>query len=248
MPVYIIHGFRWPRAGFTGIRVHIILQNIDDAAAEYVQSSRTQRAILANFRSAFPEIMEHLPNLCLIEQHDPADLSSEAAVSQPYAYVADKVVTIADASDDREYEMPPDPLIGSKKSGAKAVPFTGGGLSINVEDVVAAGTGLAARGWEAMADLRDKIAAGEKIGWWVVYNGDPERYYEGMDEEDEDDNVIEEEDEEAEEMEDHDEDSDKTPEPVSKIPTPSVPEKKMQLRSGPPVSACIVRSRFSLLI
>ena len=44
--------------------------------------------------------------------------------------------------------------------------------------------------WQALADLRDQIAAEEEIGWWVVYNGDPDREYDndgldGIDEEDE---------------------------------------------------------------
>ena len=46
-------------------------------------------------------------------------------------------------------------------------------LSINVEAVM--GQGVSAARWDALADLRDKLAPGEKIGWWVVYNGDPER-------------------------------------------------------------------------
>ena len=35
--------------------------------------------------------------------------------------------------------------------------------------------GLPAASWEAMAELRDNIAPGANIGWFVVYNGDPER-------------------------------------------------------------------------
>lgn len=33
MPTYLMHGFRWSRPL---IRIHIILQNLDDAAAEWV--------------------------------------------------------------------------------------------------------------------------------------------------------------------------------------------------------------------
>lgn len=234
MPVYILHGFRWPRAGFTGIRVHIILQNIDDAAPEYIQGRQTERAILKNFREAFPDILEHLPNLRLIEQYDPDDVS-EAAVSQPYAYVADKVVTLADSEVSYEENQPPDPLIGHK-NGVK-IPYTGGGLSANVEDVTAAGTGLTARGWEAMADLRDKIAAGENIGWWVVYNGDPERWFDGKD-----DDVIEEEDEEEGEGEEQAEDDEgdeevmeTTPQPLPKKSAPSRVLEKKPLPTAPPV-------------
>ena len=34
------------------------------------------------------------------------------------------------------------------------------------------GTGVDAEGWGALIELRDQLAPGEKVGWWVVYNGD----------------------------------------------------------------------------
>lgn len=36
----------------------------------------------------------------------------------------------------------------------------------------------------ALTQLRDNLAQGERIGWWIVYNGDPERYFPETDEED----------------------------------------------------------------
>ncbi|KAL1310795.1 hypothetical protein AAFC00_001038 [Neodothiora populina] len=87
MPTYVLHGFRWPRPL---IRIHIILQNLDDAAAEWICSPTTTQALLSNFRELFPESMPYLPGLRLIEQYDPNDLSA-ASLSQPYAYVADVV-------------------------------------------------------------------------------------------------------------------------------------------------------------
>ncbi|CZT14641.1 uncharacterized protein RCC_00613 [Ramularia collo-cygni] len=87
MPVYLLHGFRWPRPL---IRIHIILQNLDDAAAEWLVAPNTTSTMLANFHQLFPDAMQHLPMLRFIEQYDPNDTSSSAA-SQPYAYVADIV-------------------------------------------------------------------------------------------------------------------------------------------------------------
>lgn len=87
MPTYLLHGFRWPRPL---IRIHIILQNLDDAAAEWLCSPLSSRALLSNFRELFPNSMPHLPNLRFIEQYDPDDLSA-ASLSQPFAYVADVV-------------------------------------------------------------------------------------------------------------------------------------------------------------
>lgn len=52
-------------------------------------------------------------------------------------------------------------------------------LSIVVEDIIS--QGLPPTSWEAMAELRDNIAPGANIGWFVVYNGDPERAEGGYD-------------------------------------------------------------------
>lgn len=162
MPVYLVHGFRWPREGFTGIRVHAIVQNLEDCSVEYIQNENSKQDILESFQKMLPDAMKELGPLDFIEQYDPDDLS-DRAVSQPYAYVADKVVTIAGGKDD-----------------ATATASTP--LSMNVEEVIADGPGLSSQAWEALADLRDKIAEGEKIGWWIVYNGDPERGYDSDEE------------------------------------------------------------------
>ncbi|KAF2670736.1 hypothetical protein BT63DRAFT_200042 [Microthyrium microscopicum] len=87
MPTYLLHGFRWPRPL---IRIHIILNNLDDAAAEWLMAPGTTRAIKSNLASTNPEITHHLPTLQFIEQYDPSDHSAEAK-SQPFAYVADIV-------------------------------------------------------------------------------------------------------------------------------------------------------------
>lgn len=90
MPTYLLHGFRWPRQL---IRIHIILQNLEDSAAEWLMAPKTTLELLSNFNGLYPQCMEHLNQLRFIEQHDPSDLSA-AAASQPYAYVADTVEEI----------------------------------------------------------------------------------------------------------------------------------------------------------
>ena len=85
MPVYLLHGFRWPRQL---VRIHVILQNIDDAAADWLIAPMTTRALLRNFKQLYPEIMQSLPTLRFYEQYDPTDIG-ESGKSQPYAYVAD---------------------------------------------------------------------------------------------------------------------------------------------------------------
>lgn len=50
MPTYLLHGFRWHRAN---IRIHIILQNLDDAAPEWIVAPATSNTLLNSFYSLF---------------------------------------------------------------------------------------------------------------------------------------------------------------------------------------------------
>lgn len=91
MPTYLLHGFRWPRPL---IRIHIILQNLDDAAAEWLVAPNTTLTLLRNLNELYPDVMEHLSCLRFIEQYDPEDPTGIGAGSQPWAYVADVVEEI----------------------------------------------------------------------------------------------------------------------------------------------------------
>lgn len=137
MPTYLLHGFRWPRPL---IRIHIILNNLEDAAAEWLMAPATTRALKENLAEQIPSAMTALPDLRFVEQYDPADESSEAK-SQPFAYVADVVHEIK--------------------------------LGIEIDEV--RGKGVSTDSWSAMIDLRDKLAPGEKVAWFVVVCGDTER-------------------------------------------------------------------------
>lgn len=163
MPVYMLHGFRWPRGGFTGIRVYVVLHNLEDAAAEYIQQPLTSELLCESLQRTNPDLIPRLPELQFIEQYDPADETSNT-VSQDFAYVGVKVLTIPDS--------------GTVPAGA--------GPGYNIQDVVEKGAGLSNDASEALEELRNRLAPGEKIGWFMVYNGDPERYYPpSEDEEDE---------------------------------------------------------------
>ena len=141
MPVYLVHGFRWPRSA---IRKHIILENLDDAAPEYIVSPKASAALLENFQGKFPDIMSSLPKLRFVEQYDPQDVS-ESALSQPYAFVADKVELCH--------------------------------LSLDVTDMMEKGVTQSC--WDALMDLKEQLAPEQKLGWWIVYNGDELRDGEG---------------------------------------------------------------------
>lgn len=219
MPVYLVHGFRWPRESNTGIRVHAALNNLDDCSVDYLQNEASTISLIQSFRNLFPDIMQFLEDpitgktLHFVEQYDPEDELSDNAVSQPFAFVADRIVTMAAGHDN--YTVPADPNAVRNLNTASLPPTTvlpsdykkpptnssttssyeppqkPSPLSLNVEEVMSAGPVITPQAWEALAQLRDKIAEGEKIGWWVVYNGDPERAVSDGDdiEDDEDDEI-----------------------------------------------------------
>jgi hypothetical protein len=145
MPTWLVHGFRWPRAQ---VRIHIILQNLDDAAPEWLMAPATSTCLMDNFKQQWPETLARLPGLQLIEQYDPEDITTK---DQPYAYVCDQVRDIK--------------------------------LDIDIDEIREEGTKDGQS--DAITELRDKLAPGEKLGWFVVVNGDVERWAPPLEEEDE---------------------------------------------------------------
>jgi hypothetical protein len=209
MPIYLAHGFRWPRDGMTGIRTHTIVHNLDGVSTEYIQNASSRTSLLANLRQLHPSLMQPLESsgraLDFLEQYDPLDVGY-GNMYQPYAFVCDWVVMIAGGLHAEHYAnallqsevRPPSPVVErGKKERKKTLPLeptkafnspaTIANLSVNMEEVMADSPALSTEAWTALAELRDKLADGEKIGWWVVYNGDPDRYYPATDEEEEED-------------------------------------------------------------
>lgn len=92
MPTYLLHGFRWPRPL---VRIHIIMQNLDDAAPEWLVAPETTLALLKNFHELYPECMQHLNSLRFVEQYDPSTIAAATGPSQPFAYVADLVEEVS---------------------------------------------------------------------------------------------------------------------------------------------------------
>jgi hypothetical protein len=136
MPTWLVHGFRWPRRA---IRIHIILHNLEDCAAEYIMAPDTITELRSSFEKEYPEQMKHLSNLRFIEQYDPDD---ETVKDHPYAYVCDQVHEIK--------------------------------LSAEVDEV--RGAGVQSAEWTAIVELKDKLAPEGNVGWFVVVNGDVERW------------------------------------------------------------------------
>lgn len=145
MPTWLVHGFRWPRAQ---VRIHTILQNLDDVAPEWVMAPATQACLAKNFKEQWPDIVSRLPGLRFLEQYDPDDLTVK---DQPYAYICDQVYDIR--------------------------------LGIDIDET--RGDGVPDEQRAAIAELRDKVTPDAKLGWFVVVNGDVERWAPPLDDEDE---------------------------------------------------------------
>ncbi|EGY13785.1 hypothetical protein VD0002_g4574 [Verticillium dahliae] len=58
MPTYLCHGFRWHRPS---IRVYVVVQNIDDAAPEWIIGPESSNAILESFYTNFDFLPEARP-------------------------------------------------------------------------------------------------------------------------------------------------------------------------------------------
>ncbi|KAM5482016.1 hypothetical protein MaudMau93_006877 [Microsporum audouinii] len=197
MVVYIVYGFRWSRVGTLaapGIRPHIVINDLLDAASDYIQEPRTAGEVLKSFERIDPNIPAHLPGLALIEQYDPDDTRT-STLCQPYAFVCAKVVPIGDSS------------------APQFISF----LSLDLEEFISKGPGLSSEALATFSTLRDVLGPGEKIGWWIVYNGDPERFSAATEEELE---HIESSDDEVEEI------NDKSGPPLTRsVKPPTVPPK-----------------------
>lgn len=258
MPIYLAHGFRWPRDGYTGIRVHTIINNLDGVSTEYIQNANSRTALLESLRTLHPTILQPLESsgraLDFLEQYDPADVSPDAVI-QPFAFVCDWVVMIAGGENAERYALnlrqsevlrPLSPQVSKAKAKERvrtkpmsiAPPFnspvTITNLSVNMEEVMADSPPLTTEAWTALAELRDKLAEGEKIGWWVVYNGDPDRSFPGDEEEEEDDDYDDEEEETG--VEKHVEGGGKAPLEKTTASTPPVVTSSTAGRMPPPMA------------
>ena len=234
MPVYLAHGFRWPRDGFTGVRVHAIIHNLEPVSVEYIQNPHSRQSLLNSLRELFPEIMNRLEvsgqRVDFLEQYDPED-TSLGAVTQPYAFVCDRIAMIAGGERAEDHlndlfqtqaaqvakkagEQSADSKVAAssperskspstvKKPRAKTQPMSIEkpfnsppdirALSANLHSITTDNP-IPPDAWDAMAELRDKLAKEETIGWWVIYNGDPERAFDPTDDEEEEEESEEEE-------------------------------------------------------
>lgn len=87
MPLYLVHGFKWPRYD---ILVHVLSNGLEAATPDWTMSNRTSDELLAYFCITWPNIMEELPDLRFFEQYEPSE-NTEVDSMDNFAFVADRV-------------------------------------------------------------------------------------------------------------------------------------------------------------
>ncbi|KAI9888462.1 MAG: hypothetical protein M1814_006909 [Vezdaea aestivalis] len=91
MPHFLVHGFRWNRAGLI---IHVANHDIDDASSEWVHmGSPSGAAVLDSLTNLYPDLMEslesHATDIQFVEQYGGS--SDDTSYKQPYVYVCDYV-------------------------------------------------------------------------------------------------------------------------------------------------------------
>ena len=150
MPTYIVHGFRWPRDG-----------------------TLQQKTVGIRIHCIMHQLSDASSSYIMNTRTQSALLASfHAAYPQIMAQLPTLSFVEQHDSDDVEALL--------AKGGVEPYAFVCDvvrtvKLSADLQDVMSVGSG--AQTWEALAQLRDRIAPEARIGWFVVHNGDPERAY-----------------------------------------------------------------------
>ncbi|OTA94332.1 hypothetical protein M434DRAFT_53703, partial [Hypoxylon sp. CO27-5] len=188
MPTYLCHGFRWHRRS---IRYFVVVQNVEEAASEWIVGRQSPVALLDQFYELFdflppwqlsethddipevpspepPELDESVPFndwsvVKFLEEFDPTDLS---VVSGPWAYVADYVVRIDTSVSVAEEISRYEARMKTESYKPMSGPSDEEGRKINT-------FGNKKAGW--LEQLRDQLQRTESIRWYVVVCGDEER-------------------------------------------------------------------------
>lgn len=87
MPLYLVHGFKWPRVP---IVMHVLNNCLEAASPDWIMSPRTSEALVTSFRKRWPRLMAKLPDLRFMEQYDSAATQPSNHASD-FAFVADQV-------------------------------------------------------------------------------------------------------------------------------------------------------------
>ncbi|KAL7893637.1 hypothetical protein HDV63DRAFT_386344 [Trichoderma sp. SZMC 28014] len=211
MPTYLCHGFRWTRRL---IRIFVILEDLEDAAPDWIVGRDTSAAILESMSTKFDYLPQRLPRQPEEEQSEQSRPQSGTQEEQPPPEQAEKTFL----HQDDDFTVPPsrvpdseDSVLVNETSAVKlleehdpeethisARPFAYVAdhviridLSAHVSEEIAKYDALVIERNEGnwFEKLRDELQPGASIGWYVVVNGDEERAVPEYDDEDEDESV-----------------------------------------------------------
>lgn len=203
MPTYLCHGFRWTRRL---IRIFVILEDLEDAAPDWIVGRDSSAVILERINTKFNYLPQRLPHQPCEEQ---SKQHSEHLEEQPPPEQADKRIL----HQDDDLTVPPsrvpdceDSVLVNETSAVKlleehdpeeaymsARPFAYVAdhviridLSANVMEEMAKYDVLVKERNEGnwFERLRDELQNDASIGWYVVVNGDEERLVPEYDDED----------------------------------------------------------------
>ncbi|TFA99177.1 hypothetical protein CCMA1212_008963 [Trichoderma ghanense] len=202
MPTYLCHGFRWTRRL---IRIFVIIEDLDDAAPDWITGRSSSAAILERFGTKFDYLPRRLPQ-------QEAEKPSEPVLAPQLKQALQDEKTAAHQDDD--FSVPPsrvpdaeDSVLVNQFSPVKlleeydpgetsisARPFAYVAdhviridLSANVLEEIAKYETLVKERNEGnwFERLRDELQEGSPIEWYVVVNGDEERGWPQDDDEEE---------------------------------------------------------------
>ncbi|KAH6607776.1 lbe protein [Trichoderma cornu-damae] len=201
MPTYLCHGFRWARMR---IRAFVIIEDLEDAAPDWITAPGSSTAILERFSTKF----DYLPRrLAPQTSGQPSERQSEQLWEQPkqeerpmaHQQYSPSVPTLRGSSCEgsalahhssavrllEEYD-PEETSSPSRPFAYVADHAIRIDLSANVLEEMAKYEALAKERNEGnwLERLRDELQAGAPIEWYVVVNGDEERGVPQYDDED----------------------------------------------------------------
>ncbi|PNP52851.1 hypothetical protein THARTR1_06692 [Trichoderma harzianum] len=198
MPTYLCHGFRWTRRL---IRIWVIMQDLDDAAPDWITGRTTSAVILERFATKFDYLPQRPPSQQQQQQQQPEQNSEpqqeEAKQGEKKIAHQDDDLTVPpsrvpDAEDSvlvnqaspvkllEEYD-PEETVMSARPFAYVADHVIRIDLSANVLEEMAKYEALVKERDEGnwlerlRDDLQMGLQKGPPIGWYVVVNGDEER-------------------------------------------------------------------------
>ncbi|CAM1511240.1 Fc.00g087530.m01.CDS01 [Cosmosporella sp. VM-42] len=181
MPTYLCHGFRWHRRA---IRIFVILQDLEDAAPDWITGPTTSSAILSQLHESYKflpdlEVEECAPTSTLPK---PEPLHQDDDFALPPLRVSpsqDNVLMHSWSAVKLLEEHDPDDLTYVSRPYAYVADYVVRvDLSVDLAAEMARYESRAKEegGW--FGKLRDELQNGEEVKWYVVVCGDESRDFE----------------------------------------------------------------------